>query len=64
VPGTTALPAEANVLLQARREALGDKDAADDVRELRDELARLGVVVREEKTRQFWRLSSLQGRLG
>jgi hypothetical protein len=28
------------------------------VRELRDELARLGVVVREEKARQYWRLSS------
>jgi hypothetical protein len=62
VPGTTALPAEVNVLLQARREALGAKDAGDDVRDLRDELARLGVVVREEKTRQFWRLSGPQVR--
>jgi hypothetical protein len=61
VPGTTALPREANVLLQARREALDDKDAADDVRELREELARLGVVVRDDKTRQFWRLSRLPG---
>ena len=61
VPGTTALPPEASALLQARREALDDKDAADDVRELREELARLGVVVRDDKSRQFWRLSSLPG---
>ena len=61
VPGTTALPREANVLLQARREALDDKDAADDVRELREELARLGVVVRDDKTRQSWRRSRLPG---
>ncbi|NUT46425.1 MAG: hypothetical protein HOV94_03755 [Saccharothrix sp.] len=54
--GTPDLPPGANALLKVRAEALrkGDqKDAA----ELREELSRLGVVVREERKRQYWRLS-------
>lgn len=49
------LPDGADALLKARAAALtkGDKD---DATELRAELARLGVVVRDEKKRQFFRL--------
>jgi hypothetical protein len=48
------LPAAAHVLLRARRQAL-EKDKSDDAAALRGELASLGVVVREERKRQFWR---------
>lgn len=48
------LPAGANALLKARARAL-DKGDGDDAAELRTELAKLGVVVREEKKRQYWR---------
>lgn len=50
------LPAGANALLRARAKAL-KKDDTEDITQLRTELARLGVVVREERKRQFWRLS-------
>lgn len=55
VPDTPGLPEGADALLKARQKAMqnGDKD---DVTELRSELARLGVVVRDEGKRQFWRL--------
>ncbi|MGW4116503.1 YqeB family protein [Actinosynnema sp. NPDC004786] len=56
VDGTPDLPPGANAVLKVRAEALrkGDQGDAD---ELREELARLGVVVREEKKRQYWRLT-------
>lgn len=49
------LPPGANPLLKARGKAL-DKDEASDLRELRSELLKLGVVVREEKKRQYVRV--------
>ncbi len=56
VPGTPGLPEGANAILKARQESLEKKGPSDDdVRELRGELARLGVVVRDEKRRQYWR---------
>ncbi|MEJ8646767.1 hypothetical protein WKI65_01455 [Streptomyces sp. MS1.AVA.3] len=56
VPGTPELPDAANAFLKARQVALEKKGPSDDdVRELRAELARLGVVVRDEKRRQYWR---------
>lgn len=55
VPDTPGLPEGANAILKARQESLDKKGPDDDVRELRDELARLGVVVRDEKRRQYWR---------
>ncbi|MGW1373045.1 YqeB family protein [Streptomyces sp. NPDC002446] len=56
VPDTPELPDAANAFLSARQGALEKKGpSGDDVRELRDELARLGVVVRDEKRRQYWR---------
>lgn len=48
------LPPAANALLKARAKAVS-KDAAADLRELRAELAKLGVVVRDEKKKQYWR---------
>ncbi|MFH8572904.1 hypothetical protein [Streptomyces sp. NPDC017993] len=56
VPDAPELPKAANALLKARQGALEKKGPSDDdVRELREELARLGVVVRDEKRRQYWR---------
>lgn len=48
------LSGSAHALLKARRRALA-KDKKDDAAELRDELGKLGVVVREDKQRQYWR---------
>ncbi|GAB2993125.1 hypothetical protein GCM10023080_069080 [Streptomyces pseudoechinosporeus] len=58
VPDTPGLPKGANALLKAREKALKKQDDAEDARELRKELARLGVVVRDEDKRQYWRLPS------
>ncbi|RLL68607.1 hypothetical protein D7M15_19175 [Streptomyces sp. Z26] len=56
VPDAPGLPAGADPLLRARDRTLR-KSGADtaDARELREELARLGVFVREVDKRQFWR---------
>lgn len=48
------LPLGANAVLKARQKAL-DKGADRDVKELRTELAKLNIVVRDEKKRQYWR---------
>ncbi|WP_455752916.1 YqeB family protein [Streptomyces chartreusis] len=57
VPGMPGMPDGADALLRARA-AAREKDAGtDDVRELRGELLRLGVVVRDEKGRQYWRVA-------
>jgi hypothetical protein len=53
VPG---LPPSANALFRARARAL-DKGDGDEVAQLRADLARLGVVVRDEDSRQYWRRS-------
>lgn len=55
VAGTPDLPAGAAGLLGARAKALA-KGRTADTRALRAELARLGVVVRDEGKRQSWRL--------
>ncbi|WP_239123652.1 YqeB family protein [Rhizocola hellebori] len=49
------LPPAANALLKARAVAVS-KDDGHDLAELRQELTKLGVVVRDEKKRQYWRL--------
>ncbi|MGW8529323.1 MULTISPECIES: YqeB family protein [Nocardiopsidaceae] len=54
VDGMPGLEQHAQAVLRARRTALESGDA-DDCAELRGELARLGVVVREEGKRQYWR---------
>ncbi len=56
VPGMPGLPEGAGALLAARAAALEKDEGADDARELRGELLRLGVVVRDEKGRQYWRV--------
>ncbi|GFH34529.1 YqeB family protein [Streptomyces pacificus] len=56
VPGAPGLPEGANALLEARQESLDKKGSShEDLWELRGELARLGVVVRDERRRQYWR---------
>lgn len=56
VPDAPGLPEGANAILKARQKSLEKKDPSErDIRELREELARLGVVVKEEKRRQYWR---------
>lgn len=54
--GTPDLPPGADALLKVRAEALRKGDG-EDAAQLREELSRLGVVVREDKKRQFWRLA-------
>ncbi|WP_243709395.1 hypothetical protein [Micromonospora sp. 15K316] len=56
VPDLPGLPAGADALLRARERAL-ERDRRDDARKLRRELGRLGVVVRDEERRQYWRLT-------
>ncbi|GAA4316617.1 hypothetical protein GCM10023086_39100 [Streptomyces venetus] len=55
VPGSPGLPEGADALLRARAQARKHEGDADDARELRGELLRLGVVVRDEGGRQYWR---------
>ncbi|MFI7414576.1 hypothetical protein ACIBU0_38635 [Streptomyces sp. NPDC049627] len=55
VPGVPGLPVGADALLSARAAARKDANS-EDARELRGELLRLGVVVRDEKKRQYWRM--------
>lgn len=56
VPGTPGLPPGADALLRARALARKDEDSAEEARELRGELLRLGVVVRDEEGRQYVRV--------
>ncbi|WP_406077207.1 hypothetical protein [Micromonospora sp. NBC_00858] len=56
VPELPGLPTGADALLRARDRAVR-KDRRDDARELRRELGRLGVVLRDEEKRQYWRLN-------
>ncbi|BCJ58313.1 YqeB family protein [Micromonospora endophytica] len=56
VPGLPGLPDSADALLRARQEAL-EKERDADARELRTELGRYGVVVRDDGKRQYWRLT-------
>ncbi|MET8088584.1 hypothetical protein [Micromonospora sp. NPDC005220] len=57
VPDLPGLPAGADPLLRARERAI-QRDRRDDARELRRELGQLGVVLRDESKRQYWRLTS------
>ena len=54
VPDSPGVSPAANALLAARATAL-EKKRADDAEDLRTELAKLGYVVRDEMTRQYWR---------
>lgn len=59
VDGVPGLGEHANAILRARQVAL-DEDNKDDIVELREEAAKLGVVVRDVKKRQHWRLASTE----
>ncbi|MEO3851252.1 hypothetical protein ABGB09_27115 [Streptomyces sp. B8F3] len=54
VRDSAELSAAANAVVKAREHALKKKNATD-VEELREEAQRLGYVLREEGTRQYWR---------
>lgn len=54
VPGAPALPPGADAILAARQTAL-EKKNGEDSEEFRHELAKVGVVVRDEGIRQYWR---------
>ncbi|WP_405798379.1 hypothetical protein [Streptomyces sp. NBC_01506] len=56
VPDTPGLPVGANALLSARAQAMRKPGTEGDVRALREELNGLGLAVRDEKKRQYWRL--------
>ncbi|MFD3516779.1 hypothetical protein [Streptomyces sp. NPDC058657] len=55
VPGAAGLPDGAHALLRARATVLEKGSDDEQLRELRAELARLGVVVRDDRKRQYWR---------
>ncbi|MBM0274662.1 YqeB family protein [Micromonospora tarensis] len=57
VPDLPGLPTGADALLRARERAV-QRDRNDDARELRRELGLLGVVLRDEGKRQYWRLTT------
>lgn len=57
VEGMPDLPKGVDAILAARRRAL-ERGDQEDAAQLRTELAKLGVVVRDEKTRQFYRRTS------
>lgn len=54
VPDTPDISTTANALMRAREIALQKKDVKD-IKDLRNELIKLGYIVREEEARQYWR---------
>jgi hypothetical protein len=54
VPSSPELPARVEALLAERQRALSSRDDRD-CRELREELGRLGYVIRDDRQRQYWR---------
>ncbi|WP_280617918.1 YqeB family protein [Heyndrickxia oleronia] len=54
VPDSPELSLSANALMKAREMAL-KKNEVKDVKELRKELEKLGYIVRDEETCQYWR---------
>ena len=57
VDGVPGLGEHANAILRARQVAI-DEDKKSDIVELHEEAARLGVVIRDVKKRQYWRNAS------
>ncbi|MDV6264598.1 YqeB family protein [Rhodococcoides yunnanense] len=53
-PDTADLPPAANALLKVRADAL-EKQSAEELDELGEELQKLGYVVRQTETAQYWR---------
>ncbi|WP_246039760.1 YqeB family protein [Glycomyces buryatensis] len=57
VPDAEGLPAGANPVFKARQIAI-ENSKNDDAAELREELAKLGVVVRDKDKKQYWRTTA------
>ncbi|MCP3775505.1 DUF308 domain-containing protein [Paenibacillus sp. MZ04-78.2] len=55
------LPPAVNALLKAREKALKNEEGRE-AKELRSEVAKHGVVVRDEETRQYWRMQATEPR--
>lgn len=60
VPDDPELSGSAHALFKAREKTLGKIDDKD-ARELRHELAKLGIVVHDDKKRQYWRTTGDPG---
>ncbi|MFI5736220.1 hypothetical protein ACIA49_39260 [Kribbella sp. NPDC051587] len=55
------LPPGANAVLKARAKSFGDGDKGKaDLRELRDEVAKLGYTVKDKDKKQYWRPNTLR----
>jgi hypothetical protein len=54
VPDLPELPPSAHALLKVRERALKEKNKKD-IAELREELAKIGYIVRDEGVNQYWR---------
>ncbi|SFB20009.1 hypothetical protein SAMN05216266_10675 [Amycolatopsis marina] len=54
IDGSSGLSQDAHAILRARQTAI-ENDDAEDLRDLRRELSRHGVFVRDEGKRQYWR---------
>lgn len=54
IPDDPAISSSANAVMRAREKALKEKNK-EEIADLRNELAKMGYVVRDEKTRQYWR---------
>lgn len=54
VPDTPDISPSANAVMKAREKALQKKETKE-MKELRNELMKLGIVVRDEGTSQYWR---------
>ncbi|SCW63692.1 hypothetical protein SAMN04487970_102275 [Paenibacillus tianmuensis] len=61
VQDTPDLPPAVNALLKAREKAL-QKEEGREAKELRSEVAKHGVVVHDEETRQYWRMQAIEPR--
>ncbi|MFB6367624.1 DUF308 domain-containing protein [Paenibacillus elgii] len=61
VQDTPDLPPAVNALLKAREKALKNKEGRE-AKELRSEVAKRGVVVRDEEARQYWRMQATEPR--
>lgn len=55
VPKTPELPELANALLAARVAAMESSYSGESVKELRRELAKIGIVIRDKGKQQYWR---------
>lgn len=60
VPDIAGLPPGADALFTARQAAIEDADT-EDIAQLRDELHKLGVIVRDSRQKQYWRLEASEG---